>query len=428
MLADALSLLWLPFAATVAFVVMHAWLGVHVLRRRIVFADLALAQLSALGGTVAFAAGHPAGSLAAFAYALAFTALGALALTALRRLARYITQEAFIGILYVVATAATIIVVDRSPQGAEHVKRMLVGSLLAVSEGDVVRLYVMYVTIGALHWLLRRPMLAASAETEGHEGRDRWTWAWDLIFFLSFGLVVTSSVSVAGVLLVFSFLIVPPLVGSFFFPGVGAILRVGCSVGWVASAVGLVSAYLLDLPTGAAIVTTLALSLLFAALVRYLFVGGQGAWRGRGRAAAKAVIASTLLVVLGSSLWLIVNPAGDQPLLSFAERATGIGPARFLNENERGVYEDASRDSRRFQGEVERLNAMERTARYRGAVLSDEEVRRIASYQQTFNEMTRGERFVTDVLQAKARAVERWVLGVPAALLASLGLLLLRRF
>ena len=350
MLADALSLLWLPFAATLAFVPMHAWLGVHVLRRRIVFADLALAQLSALGGTIAFAAGHAPASIAAFAYALAFTALGALALTGLRGLGRYMSQEAFIGILYVVATAATIIVVDRSPQGAEHVKRMLVGSLLAVSEGDVVRLYAMYALIGALHWLLRRPLHAASSGGEAHGGRHRWTWALDLVFFLSFALVVTSSVSVAGVLLVFSFLIVPPLVGSLFFPSIGAVLRVGCSVGWAASALGLVSAYLLDLPTGAAIVTTLALSLVIAALVRYLSLGGEGAWRRRGRVAAKAVISSGLTVVLGSSVWLMVNPAGDQPLLTFAEQATGIGPGRFLDEHERGVFEDARPRRAAFPG------------------------------------------------------------------------------
>ena len=108
--------------------------------------------------------------------------------------------------------------------------------------------------------------------------------------------------------------------------------------------------------------------------------------------------------------------------------ATGIGPGRFLNERERAIFEDATRDSVRFQGEVERLNAKERAARYQGAPLSDEEVRRIASYQQTFNEMTRGERFVADVLRTKARAAERWLLGAPAALLALLGLVLLRRF
>src|SRR5213592_156293 len=133
---EALSFLLLPFAASVAFVLIHAYLGVHVLRRNIVFADLALAQLSALGATIAFALGYAPASPAGFGYALLFTAMGAALLT-LTSIARFVSQEAFVGILYVVATAATVLVVDRSPQGAEHVKKILVGSLLTVGASEV---------------------------------------------------------------------------------------------------------------------------------------------------------------------------------------------------------------------------------------------------------------------------------------------------
>src|SRR5262249_50907563 len=142
---------------------------------------------------------------------LAFAAAGALLLTASRGLVRSVRQEASIGVLYVVATAATVMVVDRSPQGAEHVKRMLVGGLLSVSADEVMRLLALYSAIGAIHWLIRRPLLAAADEMAAGGGR---TVVWDLVFYLSFGLVVTSSVGVAGVLLVFCFLIVPALVGS----------------------------------------------------------------------------------------------------------------------------------------------------------------------------------------------------------------------
>ena len=149
-LADALALLAYPFAASVAFVLIHAYLGVHVLRRNIVFADLALAQLSALGATVAFALGYAPASAAGFGYALAFTALGAALLTLTRALGRLVSQEAFVGILYVVATAATVLVVDRSPQGAEHVKKILIGSILTVEPEDLAKFVVLYAAIAVV--------------------------------------------------------------------------------------------------------------------------------------------------------------------------------------------------------------------------------------------------------------------------------------
>ena len=123
----------------------------------------------------------------------------------------------------------------------------------------------------------------------------------------------------------------------------------------------------------------------------------------------------------------MINPTSDQPLLALVERATGIGPTRFLGPTERDAYESAALDAVRFQGEVDRLNALEKAARYQGAPLPDDEIRRIASYQKSFNEMTRGERFVQQVLREKARMRARWVVGVPAALLALLGLLWITR-
>src|SRR5262249_114253 len=139
-----LAFLALPFAASVVFVGMHAWLGLHVLRRNVVFADLALAQLSALGATLAYSIGYPPTSAEGLAYALLLTAPGAALLTASRGLIRQVSQEAIVGILYVAATAATVVVIDRSPQGAEHVKRMLIGSILTVSAADVVKFAVLY--------------------------------------------------------------------------------------------------------------------------------------------------------------------------------------------------------------------------------------------------------------------------------------------
>src|SRR5438067_1105481 len=225
-MSDAFSLLLLPFAASIIFVLIHTYLGVHVLRRNIVFADLALAQLSALGATVAFAGGYAPRSAAGYGYALLFTALGAALLTLTRGLARYVSREAFVGILYVVATAATVLVVDRSPQGAEHVKQILLGEILTVGPTDVARLAALYGVIGVVCWLLRRPLLAVSSDAQPGERSTLAVSIWDLAFFVIFGIVVTSSVAIAGVLLVFTFLIVPPIIGLTFSAPLRAVLLI----------------------------------------------------------------------------------------------------------------------------------------------------------------------------------------------------------
>src|SRR5262249_30257867 len=158
MLGDVLAFAALPLAAAIVLTGIHTWFGLQVLRRNVVFADLALAQISALGATVAVVEGHAIASAAGYAYTLIFTATGALLLTASRAMSRNVRQEAFIGVLYVVATAATILVVDRSPQGAEHVKKMLVGGILSVTPDEVLRFIILYGAVGGLHWLLRRPL------------------------------------------------------------------------------------------------------------------------------------------------------------------------------------------------------------------------------------------------------------------------------
>jgi zinc/manganese transport system permease protein len=418
---DALSFLIYPFAASVAFVLIHAYLGVHVLRRNIVFADLALAQLSALGATVAFALGYAPVSAAGFAYAFAFTTLGAALLTATRALSRFVSQEAFVGILYVAATAATVLVVDRSPQGAEHVKKILIGSILTVEPPELMKFAALYGIIGLLHWLARGPMLAVATEAQP-AGRSRLAVSlWDFFFFLSFGIVVTSSVTTAGVLLVFSFLIVPAVIGFIFSRAISVVLAIAWAAGILASALGLAGSFVLDLPTGAAMVVAFVMMLALAGLAKALVFVPPAQRRHNWRVAVHAAALLALAAVLASSLWLILNPAADQPLLAALERATGLGPAAFLDANDGATYLDAIRDAARFQQEVASLNAKERAARV-GAPLSDEEVRRVASYQQSFNEMARGERFVEDVLRAKARKRERWIVGLPAATLALAGL------
>jgi zinc/manganese transport system permease protein len=417
MLEDVLAFAALPLAAAVVFTGIHTWFGLQVLRRNVVFADLALAQVSALGATVAAVAGHAVSSAAGYAYTLLFAASGALLLTASRGLVRSVRQEAFIGVLYVVATAATVLVVDRSPQGAEHVKKMLVGGILSVSSDELVKFIVLYAAIGAFHCLIRRPLLAAADETQN--GR---TAIWDLIFYLSFGVVVTSSVNVAGVLLVFCFLIVPALVGSLFSSHIGMALVIGWVAGAVASACGIFGSFLLDAPTGAVTVLAFAAVLIIAGGIR-AFLTAPPEQRARNRRLGLRACGLLLCATCAlSGLWVVVAPAGDHPLLAPIEIAIGVRPEQFLSERERTDFIEAAAIERRHRMEVDRLHELERRSRWQGEELSADEVRRIASVAQTLTEMGRGERFVVDYLRARARERERWYVGLPLAALGLLGL------
>jgi zinc/manganese transport system permease protein len=424
-ITDALTFLVLPFAACVAFVLIHGYFGAQILRRNIIFADLALAQLSALGATVAFALGYAPTSAAGFAYAFLFTMTGAALLALTRRLEAFVSKEALVGILYVVAAALTVLVVDRSPQGADHVKKMLSGSILTVGHADLAKFVILYAAIGLVHWLVRRPLAGLANERDTGAQSALSVLAWDFFFFVSFGLVVASSVTTAGVLLVFSFLIVPAVIGSIFARDMRRTLAIAWLVGIATSAMGLAGSFWLDLPTGATMVAAFAFALVLAAFAKaLLFVAPEPRSRNRRRVAQIAAIV-LLVMTLGSSVWLTANPHADQPLFAAIEQVTGLSPAQFLSPSEREIYESAARDTARFENQIESLNAKERLARHEGAPLPDDEVRRVASYQRTFNEMAQGERFVQQVLRGKARERERWVVGAPLGLLALLGLVLL---
>jgi zinc/manganese transport system permease protein len=304
------------------------------------------------------------------------------------------------------------------------VKKILIGSILTVEPLELIKFAALYGVIGLLHWFARRPMLAVATEAAPAGRSPLAVSVWDFLFFLSFGVVVTSSVTTAGVLLVFSFLIVPAVIGSMFSRAVPVVLAIAWSTGTLASALGLAGSFVLDLPTGAAMVVAFVLTLALAGLAKALVFLPAAQRRHHWRITANAAAVLAVVSLLVSSLWLLVNPAADQPLLALIERTTGLGPAPFLDAGDRQTYQEAVRDAARFQHEVATLNAKERAART-GAPLSDEEIRRVASYQQSFNEMARGEVFVEDVLRAKARRRERWVVGLPGAMLALAGFFLL---
>jgi zinc/manganese transport system permease protein len=421
MIRDLVTLLAVPFAATVVFLGIHTWLGLHVLRRKVIFADLALAQLSAFGATLAVALGHPPVDSATFMYSLLFALSGAALLTMSRVFARSVSQEAFIGILYVVATAATVLVIDRAPQGAEHVKRMLIGTLLSIGPAQLEKILPLYASVALLHFLARRPLLSAS-ELPIHGSRAMF---WDFVFYASFSVVVTSSVALAGVLLVFALLIIPAVIGMLFAQGIATALLVGWGAGLLASLAGFAISLALDLPTGASLILALATVLALAGALRVLCWGGSEARRYR-RNACRLATASALVLVLLGGIWSLIRPEADQPLLAALE-PLGLRPELFLHSGEAAQYRDAQQAEQRYRTEVDTLSDQERRSRWQGTPLTDEEVWRIASYQQTYNEMGRGERFVQEFLLLQARQRERWFVSMPLTALTALSLVVLFR-
>ena len=265
---DFLIFMAAPFAACLVLVGIHAYLGIHVLARGVIFVDLALAQIAALGRTGAFLAGYELDSWEAYFLSLAATILGAAVFSLTRLRQRKIPQEAVIGISYAVAAAAGVLAIERAPHGAEHLKDLLVGSILWVTWREVLEVAGLYTLLGLFHWIFRERFLVISLD-EGEAVRRGWSVRfWDFIFYVSFGLVITRSVQIAGVLLVFSFLIVPAVCGSLFADRLTWRLAIGWAVGFAVSAIGCSISYVADLPTGATVVCTFGAVLVLLGLAR----------------------------------------------------------------------------------------------------------------------------------------------------------------
>ncbi|MFI5180630.1 MAG: metal ABC transporter permease [Thermoanaerobaculia bacterium] len=260
------------FVAAVILTGIHAYLGVHVVERGVIFVDLSLAQIAAFGGTVGYLAGYEIHSPTAYVFSLGFTVLGAaiFAFTRVHRRTR-IPQEAIIGIVYAVAAAASVLVMSKATRETEHLKEMLVGNILSVSWAELGKTAVLYALVGLFHFVFRERFLTISRNEAEAERRGWNVRFWDFLFYVSFGFVVTSSVAIAGVLLVFSFLIVPSVAAMLFSERLGVRLLIGWTMGFFVSAAGVALSFFLDLPTGAAIVVTFGIALVLLAGIRWAF-------------------------------------------------------------------------------------------------------------------------------------------------------------
>jgi zinc/manganese transport system permease protein len=267
---STLSFLLPPFIASLILTGIHAYLGVHVVERGVIFVDLSLAQIAALGTTIAVLYGIEPHSQTAYIVSLIFTFIGAAVFSTIRGRHVRIPQEAVIGICYAVASAAAILAMSKSVEQTEHLKEMLVGNILTVSWWEVEKTAILYGAIGLFHYIFRRKFLLISLDPEAAEAQGISTRFWDFVFYASFGFVVTSSVAIAGVLLVFCYLIVPSVGAMLYAENIGTRLAIGWTMGTLVSALGVYLSLQIDLPTGATIVCTFAIVLILMALLRPL--------------------------------------------------------------------------------------------------------------------------------------------------------------
>lgn len=261
-------MLW-PFMACLVLTGILVYLGIHVVEREVIFVDLALAQVAALGTLIAFLFGLELHSAAAYGISFVFAIVGATIFTLTRLREKRVSQEAFIGIVYAFAAAGSILVLHWAPSEAEHIKHMLVGNILFAKVSEIIMIAIMTGVVGLFHYIYRNRFLLISTDFEAAQRADisiRW---WDFLFYASFGLMITSAVAVAGVLLVFSYLIVPAVCAMLLFTGIKARLLIGWGIGIFASLIGLILSATLDFPTGAAIVCTLSLFVPLAGLLSW---------------------------------------------------------------------------------------------------------------------------------------------------------------
>jgi len=260
------SFVQLAVLAALVLAGIHAYLGFHVVSRGVIFVDLSLAQVAALGAVIALTFGYEEG-LVRYVISLLFTFFGAFIITISRTRDDRIPQEAFIGIVYAGSTALAVLLLAHQPHGKEEMEHMLAGSLLTVSPAELIKIAVLYALIGLFHYIFRNRFILISTDRAEALRRGYNVAWWDFLFYASFAVVVTSSVAIAGVLLVFSLLVIPPVVALLLTTGERGRLALGWGAGILGSLIGIMASVGLDLPAGPSMMTALVLLLVATAIV-----------------------------------------------------------------------------------------------------------------------------------------------------------------
>lgn len=319
-----IELLAAPFAACIVIASLHCYMGLHVVKRGVIFVDLSLAQMAALGAATALLLGpvldiHPPGHISEHSYhyeesilndsqltdelsevnslheqehheshihdagvidwikdqftyilSLCFAFLGAVIFALGRFKDERVPHEAIIGIVFVVSSALALLILSKAPHGHEKMEAMLVGSILFVSWRDVLSMLMLYVPLGILLFSVRRIFMRISENVQKEEAAGTNVRAWDLLFYMSFGLMVTQSVAIAGVLVVFSYLIIPAVCAIMFVKNFFHSLIMAWLVAFGASLLGLGFSAWKDMPTGPSLVAAFGTVLIFFAAIRFI--------------------------------------------------------------------------------------------------------------------------------------------------------------
>src|SRR5215475_4848541 len=411
-----LELLPWPFVAGLVLTAIHAYFGLHVLARGVVFVDLSLAQVAALGLTVAILAGHSVQSEAGYWYAFAFAIGGAMLFALVRPYEKALQQEAVIGIVYAVSASLGVLALDRAPQGAEHIKQLLIGSILTVTPGEVGELALLYAAIGAVHLVFRRPLVEVSFDPPLAAARHRRVFLWDVVFYVSFALVVTSSVRIAGVLLVFSYLIVPAAVAGLLVADLRRRLLIAWGLGAALTAAGLYASWTWDLPTGPAIVTA------FGAATAFVVLAGA-CLRLTRRGAGMCICLLAILI----GFPLVAFPQLEQPWLDALEDAAPPIQTTFLSTGEQATRIETLDAIARNRTELERLRALHQDVQWGKVELEPEKAERLRQYLMGKSEISAGDQLVLRHLRSKARQRQRYAIGLPILLAGVGGLYALMR-
>jgi zinc/manganese transport system permease protein len=269
-----LELRWMlpPFVICLVLVGIHGYLGIHVLERKVIFVDLALAQIAALGTTYAFMLGYdpkvPDDATAVYCFSLGFTVLGAAVFALTRMREERVPHEAFIGITYATASALAMLILSKTTAEGEHLKSMLVGNILLVTWPLILKTTAIYALVGGFHLVFYRRFLAISRDPLGSEAAGVHVRLWDFLFYVTFGFVITSSVSIAGVLLVFTYLVVPASFAILFAESFSSRIKIAWAMGTLCSMIGMVVSYYGDLPTGPSVVGIFTLCLMVGGIAR----------------------------------------------------------------------------------------------------------------------------------------------------------------
>lgn len=263
------TMLW-PLVACLVLTGIHVYLGVHVIARKVIFVDLALAQIAALGTVIGVLLGYEAGKdvTALYLYSLSFTIFGAFIFSVTKMKGEKVPHEAIIGIVYAVTFALTMLVLSRSAMGPQELDHIIKGELLWVQADTVIKTMIIYAVVGLFHFVFRKKFMAISFDPENADREKVNVRLWDFLFYMSFGFVITSSVAIAGVFLVFSYLIIPAVGAMLLSNKLGTRLAIGWIGGAVISFLGVKISWSTGLPTSPLIVCILALALILSALVR----------------------------------------------------------------------------------------------------------------------------------------------------------------